>query len=364
MTVLLHAGGCTEPTDQRIESRSPSANRAFASGHIEWQARVRRMERILPNAARIDPIAMRAGGGILAVLHNRPLTTTELMLGDAARAGSLHVSASPSQTTEFRGFGRNPALGKPADVVNVSKDGIAWYLDSDRLRITSQDVGGMRSVMGYIHPKGPVRRACALTDSLIAYLRDDDIGGVYIYPQVPGSEVRRFEIPQQLLTATVAWPHVRLAGSRGGPCVAFAGHMPGLAIITDEEVRSVAAFVELPGRKQGRLSRLWSTRRPDSIDVLDATSVPGAVAVLWAGRSDSAGRLVDFYSLRGAYMHTMVLPRRALRIAGAPHRLYVLAQYNDSVVVSSWVLPSVIRQAAPPPPEAVFVPKPRMSPPG
>jgi hypothetical protein len=359
MAVFLHVTACTEPTDQRLESRSPSADRVFASGQFEWHARVRRMERILPNGLRVDPLAIRAGGGLLAVLHDSPLTTTELMLWEAARAGSLHVAASPSQTTEFRGFGSDPALGKPADVVNVSEDGIAWFLDSDRLRITSQDVGGMRKVIGYIRPPSPVRRACALTDSLIAYLRDDDIGGVYIYDLLPGSGVRRFEIPRQLLdTATVAWADVRLAGSRGGPCVAFAGHMPGLAIITDEEVRAVAAFVEPAAPKPSRLSRLWSTRRGDSIEVLDATSVPGAVAVLWAGPSDSAGRLVDFYSLRGSYMRTMVLPRRALRIAGAPHRLYVLAQYNDSAVVASWVLPSAIRQAAPPSPPAVLAPRP------
>jgi hypothetical protein len=53
--------------------------------------------------------------------------------------------------------------------------------------------------------------------------------------------------------------------------------------------------------------------------------------------------MVDLYAADGAYLETLVLPARALRIAADGERLYVLRQARDSVLMASYVLPWGIR---------------------
>jgi hypothetical protein len=247
-----------------------------------------------------------------------------------------------------------PPIGIPSDIVGVSSQGLTWFLDPERGRVTGQDVGGNRVVIADLRVRGTVRTACALGEHAIAFLDAARPGQVFVHDLTEPFTTRTMSFPAGFVDEhSVRWTDLRFGGSPEGPCVLWAPHMHSVIVVSDSSVQPLGPFVEpLSATERDEQERgawhrwltYWFTRAaPPPVGALDATSVPGGVAVLFAGRTPYAGRLVDFYTETGQFLETMRLPFRARRIAGTRHRLLVLSARGDSVYVASYILPAKVR---------------------
>lgn len=327
----------------------------------------------------IRPIAFRVGGGLVSLLHGPSLTNWMFALADSGRGGA---AGGPIPRTF------NPAGGPPlqmaSDVVAVSADNRSWFLDPRTGRIISEDVGLYDAAVASLGTRGTVRTACALGEHAITYLDVARPDTVFVH-EVASRATRALPLPAFAAVHEVPWASLRFGGSPDGPCVVSSPQLRGLLVVTGSAVRAIDGFVEpLPVKPRDEawyapLARLVS-RDADADSsaapgALDATSFPGGVAVLFAGLTPDAGRLVDFYDTTGTYLTTLRLPHRALRIAASHGRLYVLRQRYDPhdgirgrVYLASYVLPARVRAGravaaeraviAPPGPGADGAPRP------
>jgi hypothetical protein len=303
----------------------------------------------------IEPVAFRAGGGIASLLHGRPLMHWMLLLSDSG-----HLAAG-GPVRRWPGDSRAP-IAAASDIAGISATGRSWYLDPPTGRVTDEDVGGYRAVIASLGARGTIRTACALGERAIAYLDVGRPDTIFVRDLDSPAPTRALPLPTDFAVVhEVPWDALRFGGAPDAPCVLAAPRLRGLLVITDSAVRAIERFVEpVPPAKRDAwyapLARLVSRGKAADADsaaapgALDATGVPGGVAVLFGGRTNEAGRVVDFYDATGAYLTTMRLPHRALRIAASHGRLYVLRQqwdphdgYTGRVYVASYVLPTRVR---------------------
>lgn len=345
--LLVFASACSSGSEvaSRAEGQGSSA---IASSRLrvpivspEWERDITPV-----SGSAVRPVALRAGGGLAASLHGPPLHDWKFVLAERghAAAGGPHDPLEVSDRAPIR---------DPTDIVGVSSEGLVWYLDRQSGRIIGEDIGGHRRVIASLGIRGTVRTACALGERSIAFLDDARPGRVFVRDLEPARRTREVPVPAGLVGGRdVPWNSLRFGGSPNGPCVLSAPRMRGLLVVSDSAVTTIATFVEpLVAADEPRGSDTWFARllrlmtrpAPPPVGALDATSFPGGVAVLFAGRTVHAGRLIDLYSKNGEYLETMQLSHRALRIAGTRHRLIVLSARADSVYLASYVLPPRVR---------------------
>lgn len=332
---------CT--TDGPSEHEPQVAPRRTGSlATAEWEAPAWVLGRYKTVGARLDVVAMRSGGGIVAVLQRAPLATYEIMLEGLTTQRRISVVGGTVRQAQY---GTNPPLGNPIDVVGVTADGVGWYLDVDSGRILSQDVGGMRRVEVSLGARAAPRSGCLLGDRGVAFLDSAHVDTVFVQDIAPPHDVRRLPLPGGYVDGVdVRWTDVRFGGSRKGPCVLWAPRMRTVLLVSDSAVRPLGPLVE-PVQRENWYQRSWRwiARQPAPRYVIDASSFPGGVALLVGGRTPGARRMIDLYDDAGTYEETMVLPMPSMRIAADCQRLYVLRQNGDSVLFASYVLPSAIR---------------------
>jgi len=310
---------------------------------LEAEARVWDIEKWVPQGEVIRPV-LRSGAGLAALVSERVLAAQLIILRDMPR-----VVVTGGRINEWvrDGTPTNAGLGHPVDVVGVTPQGTAWFLDSAGARVVSRDISG-RSELITTLPRG--RKpfgGCALDSTAIAYIDAATPDFVFVHRVDGAPPARALPFPGGYADGRNSrWRDLRFGGSLGGHCVLWAPHMPVVLVVTDTGLTPVGPFVEPVPRMHWyhHLSR-WIWRRPPPVYVLDATSVPGAIAVLYAGRTKGAGRIVDLYGESGAYLQTMVLRAPTLRVAGNRERLYALRQGGDTVLFASYVLPWSVRAA-------------------
>lgn len=308
-------------------------------GELEGETRLHSAERWASSAGGFSALSVRSGGGLAALIGDERRTVHLIELGGMPRppvmGGRVDAVGTPT----------NPALKRPVDVVGVTSRGVAWFLDSAMKRVTSQDISGRRKVIAALVSAAEPQAGCVLDDATLAYIDGTRPDTVLIHSD--DAPVRALPVPHGYVDGrSTRWRDVRFGGSNGGTCVLWAPRMRSTMVVSKSDVRPLGSFIEPvpPDRWFRRLAR-WLTRRPNPIYVLDATTVPGVVAVLYAGNTPGAGRVVDLYDEGGGYLRTMVLHAPALRIAGNRERLYVLRQKEGQVFFASYVLPWSIRRA-------------------
>jgi len=318
----------------------------------EWTVREPAVERLLAGGQRLNVVAFRAGGGLIALLQHAPDAWWGFMFQapGAPSGGAIgappHGMSAPGFTTELRS-----RIKSPSDIVGVSADGVAWYLDAATGRITSLSVSGYRAPIPGLRLPGTARRACALAGGAIAFLDDTAPGRVFVQDLNRIGGDRSLTLPTQLLTdAGAEWSELRFGGSLGGPCILWAPVLPTVVVVTDSATRPLGPFIETmrPDPWYTRFRR-WVERKPSPVAAISATSFPGGVAVLFGGRTPYAHRLVDFYSKTGRYLESMLLPKPALSIAEGESRLFVLSQIGGAVRLASYILPDAIPVGTIPP---------------
>ena len=346
--LLVVLAACSTSTRETAPAKGDPASAVAwgrASGPLarpEWQREITHR-----TGSPFRPIAFRAGGGIASLLQGPPLRHWMALLADSGHIGAGGPS-EPHVVRELHG------LGAPTDIVAVAADGYSWYLDPVRSRVVGENVGGEQITVASLGVRGTVRTACGLGERAIAFLDTARPGRVFVRELAPPYATRELPFPDGLLGRHVRWQDLRFGGSAEGPCVLFARAMRGVVVVSDSSARAISPFVEPLSRVDALYARgAWYAPlagliawRERGVGALDATSVPGGVAVLFEGRTAAAGRLVDFYSDSGVYLETLHLPRRARRIAATPHRLIVLSAPDDRTFIASYLLPTGIRRRA------------------
>lgn len=307
-------------------------------GELEGETRLHAVERWASSAGAFSALAVRSGGGLAALIGDEYRTVHLIELRGMPRPP---VMGGPVDSV---GTATNPALKRPVDVVGVTSRGVAWFLDSAMKRVTSQDISGRRQVIAALDSVAEPQGGCVLDEATLAYIDGARPGTVLI--ESDSTPVRALMMPRGYVDGrSTRWRDLRFGGSTGSACILWAPRMRSVMLVSASGVRPLGSFIEPvpPDRWFHRLAR-WVARRPAPVYVLDATSVPGAVAVLYAGQTAGAGRVVDLYDESGGYLRTMVLHAPAHRIAGNRERLYVLRQKEAQVYFASYVLPWSIRR--------------------
>ena len=311
--------------------------------HAEWEREV------TSTVGATSPVlALRAGYGIVTLLQDAPLAKWMFTLADTGR-----VSAGGSIGRSEPFVPGRPRMGQPSDIVTVDEDGASWFLDPRTGRIIRQDVGGYRHLVGRLRAEGDVLTACALNGRVV-FLDSGRPTEVLVQSLDPPFVTRALPGATQFMSAIDAErAQLRFGGSATGVCVLRSPYLPGVLLVSDSAVVALGPFIEPTGRvrdKEDRsraplLSDFGDGRGPRVVGALDATSFPGGVAVLFEGRSQDAGRVIDLYAEAGSYLGTIRLPHRARRIAGTGHRIIVLSTRNDRSYLASYVLPLEARFA-------------------
>ncbi|MFQ5703822.1 MAG: hypothetical protein ACE5HT_07355 [Gemmatimonadales bacterium] len=356
MSPVFLVNGCSADRSGRlVDTEAPDSLRSpLAVARPEWEVREWEVEDMAGPGGRITALAFRAGGGLVVMLQDSPRTIWEFM---------FQLPAYPSiqaLSDEWPQRHPAPAIGFPTEVVGVTADGAAWFLDSETGRVTSQNVAGYRATITQLGHYGFVRRACALGERAIAFLDDARPGWVFIQRIEPPADEWTLRFPREVLdNPHVDWTDLRFGGSLEGPCVLWTPRMSTVVVVSDSETHALGPFIE-PPRAESWYANLTRrvTRSSRVLTALDATSFPGGVAILFGGRTAHAGSLVDFYDRSGKYIETMLLVRRALRVAASRYRLFVLSQHQDSVWLASYVLPAAVSPRTAPRETKVRVPPP------
>lgn len=353
LAVVLCGAACS-PGDHGAASAAgrqlPARTRTGSFVAPEWEVREWKVERYIARGHHLEPVAFRSGGGVTALLQRSPLAMYEFMFDVPGHpAGGL---ADPRKAW----IEGNPPFGSPSDIAGVTRDGVTLYLDGATGDIKAQTVSSRRAEVLDLGTSGSVQSACALGPNAFAYIDGSQPGEIFVRYVDSSAPARRLAFPSGLVDSNeVRWSQLRFGGSNGGACVLWAPRMRAVVVVGDTALHAIDDFIE-PVKPEPWFARIWHwlSRTPPHPYALDVTSVPGAVAVLVAGSTSGAGRIVDFYADSGSYLETMVLPRRALRVAGNHQRLFVLRESLDSILFASYVLPwSLRRGMAPEQPGAI-----------
>jgi hypothetical protein len=314
--------------------------------NLEWEVRERRVERLIPVGQHLRPLAFRSGGGVTTLLQDSPLAMHQFMFDTPKYPAGGLAALNRKQ------IGDTPGLGVPSDVIGVTREGVSLYLDRETGRVTSQTVSIRRSIVVRLDDRDTVQSGCALGERAVAFIEEARPGTVLFRSIGEPSTAWTLPFPPGYTDGLEAkWSELRFGGAADGPCVLWAPRMRTVMIVSDSAVQPLGPFIE-PVEPEAWYHHVWRwmTRAPAPVYTLDATGFPGGVAVLFAGRTDGSGRMVDLYAANGAYLETMVLPRPALRVAGNWARLFVLSEHRDTVLLASYMLPSAVSSGFPPEP--------------
>lgn len=307
-------------------------------GQLESETRLHAVERWASSAGAFNAVAVRSGGGVAALIGDDYRTVHLIELRGMPRPPVM------GGRVDSVGTPRNPALKRPIDIVGVTPRGVAWLLDSAMKRVTSQDISGRRQVIAAFDEGAESQAGCMLDETTFVYI--DGTRPDTVLVRSGEASARVLAMPRGYVDGrSTRWSDLRFGGSNGGACILWAPRMRSIMLVSHSGVRPLGSFIEPvpPDRWYHRLAR-WIARRPAPVYVLDATSVPGSVALLYAGQTAGAGRVVDLYNESGEYLRTMVLHAPALRIAGNRERLYVLRRKEGQVFFGSYVLPWTMRR--------------------
>jgi hypothetical protein len=277
------------------------------------------------------PLHMRADGDLL-------------LIADGARRGVAALRTADGSTVWTAGRrGEGPGEFQRPAIIETHPDGRILVADTEVGRITALDRTGAWAGEFPLED-AQVSGMCALADGSvvvaavtegenIALLEAD--GRVLAKHVVPWPELQSAsQLARQLVLATPAdRAGCVVALSLGRGLGSFAG---GRFAWTRDYIEPVAA-PEVAVRESGTdadRSRVQALRRP-TLSTRAIAASEDHVYVVFEGSTADAGRVVDVYTLAGAYDHSFRLPRRAQEIAWADGVLYLLAQDQGVPVVTA-----------------------------
>ncbi|HEX7120733.1 MAG TPA: hypothetical protein VF178_00080 [Gemmatimonadaceae bacterium] len=252
----------------------------------EWEVHPHSVQQQLNAERDVEPLVLRAGHGVVAVIHHDPGT------------GWVFAHDLPKYPSGGR-FARRPYMkppfGFPVDIVGVTDSGKAWLLEPLQGRVSSEDIGGYPYVLGILRTSQRVRRGCLFSASRLAYL--DDTLPLQIFVRDFGESVSTDTLSvsaEWLGTDSTSWASLRFGGASVGHCILWAPKMEVVLRVSDSGTVAVGPLIEPPRAEGAGAALLRWIRRGDRAPLVgDATTFPGGVAVLMAGRGPDARRVID-----------------------------------------------------------------------
>lgn len=309
----------------------------------EWEVPEHEIERRFPRGRQLQVLGFGSGGGITALVTQIP------------RRGYTFFYDSPSRGFDVgRDLGWSPHQGvsrltttTPSSIVGVTVDGFVLILDQNTSAVGVWGAGGGRLLIaGVLDSLSKVQAACAPDARTVIFLESASRDTVRFQSLGQAGDRVGGTVLSANGNANAPWETATLTGLMGAGCVLWAPSWREVVPIPDTTL-GAPWVLRWSSRRPPMLSRIvhWfhGSRQPAPVITRDITVFPGGIAVL-----PSDGKAIDLYSFAdGRYLETLALPRPALRIAGAPNRLFVLSQAQDSILLASYTLPLNARALAP-----------------
>jgi hypothetical protein len=324
-------------TEGGAESRK---GQVLVAPHREWEVMERELERRTPRGLQLSPLGFGSGGYITALATDNPRGGYLFEYTSPTRPLNGGHEYDPGRTAD------EPEARTPTSVVGVTGDGYALFLDQNTAAVGAWDISGLRlRIVARLDSVPVVQTACAPDTRTIAFLESSHPGSIR-FRSLEGLGDRQIDIRSGLVDSSHApWTTATLTGLMGAGCALWAPSWSDVIPVTDSAVGRPWTL-RWSSPRVSPFSRVikWFRGFPPSAITRDVTVFPGGIAVLPAD-----GKAIDLYSFHGGhYLETLVLPRPALRIAGAPDRLFVLSQAQDTILLASYVLPQNARELTPP----------------
>lgn len=282
--------------------------------------------------------SLGAGHGLATVFFASPCGHSEVLLADPK--GQMGAS------------GPCPDVSKPAtfvnplgDVVYIGPNGDAWWLGLPRGAVVAHGYKGNR-VVTRLPSAGKVLAACSNNGRSIVYVDSLDAGKLQLHDIEMPDARQSIPLPREFSElAPAEWAAVQLGGAPDESCVLIAPRADRFMVIPPDSAAWSAPFHEPvppapPTRRWEWLQRkLWGPPRAGAPGPLDATSFNGGIAILFAGATAEAGRLVDLYDRGGRYSQTMILTQPAVRIASTGTQLLTLSHRDKRWRIAAYWFP-------------------------
>ena len=293
-----------------------------------------------------DIIDFHAGHGLAALMR----ASSEMWIFTLHDSGRM-VAGGLQRASGGRGFSRTEGSG-PMRLLGIESDASVSLLDAVSGALSRRDVAGNVIPVGRLRVKERVTAAClarggrlyftdeGVADSLIEQRVDESVTGPLIAVRLPP--------PARRSAARTA---VQLSGGPGLDCVMAESQGDSFYFMGPDASLHGHPHIEQLGASGPRIGLVRQVREwfspPES--AMDLSMSEELVAVLFAGRSAAANRIVDFYRpSNGTFVESVRLPAPAIRIALAHGRLFALSRRGGRLHLSSFVLPPSVRLAAPP----------------
>ncbi len=345
---MLYAG-CSTP----IAPPAPrTAGDSLLAARTSTQRLAPEWTRRLISSIPVDPDApitdFHAGHGIatLLVAPSRlmivQLSESRLHPDNLMTVGGVIADAPPSYRTRAD-------LGGVIRAIGTEDSTFVTLLERETGRLVSRDAAGNYRLHGRLAARDGVVDACPVSTESTLFTEAAHPGRV----RVQGISDSTPGVPAELTVSALRprrrQPPPRLAGSGGPYCVWYVPRQDSFFVVSTKEARGFEFVESSRAVRAGaspwtiRLNRIRELgRRPET--VVDVAVNDDLLAVLFAGRSAAAYRLVDFYTFTGSHLGAVRLPARVEKIALAHERLYTLARdTTQGLVMSSFVLPAAWR---------------------
>jgi hypothetical protein len=248
-------------------------------------------------------------------------------------------------------------LVAPVELSRVTDEGQVDVIDSASSVLMRESIGGFVFKRDLPLLRGGSHRLCTVSPATLLHVRH--LGERHVLEAYTITAIASDDrlVGRHLLTIE---PSARLRFGTGDARRCLLLGARDVHVVTAVEHDGKAANprvtqLEMPGSAKRRtIADAVASVSAETVEqpfVVDAAVVDGGFVVLVGVNSDRAGRVIDYYDERGAYIQSAMLPFTASAMTGAGPRF--LALHRDERYrwwLSSWLTPMAARGALPPPP--------------
>lgn len=309
----------TSCTDNRIGvNYSVAESRAAQDASVVWSRDITRW-----TGDSIYPLAIAATAKSIILFHRRPSTLALFRLDD----GSLQSLIAERMLEEADLL--NPIALIRADETSV------WLLDATTRGIVSFGSSGNAVSHTVLRTDTEPFSACMSTDSTVLVVSRESFDVVREFSLSDGRQLR--SIPPWANDSTSSFSLGRQAFfSVGAPAISCAlSRVFGDGFVSFESgtIHSIHEYIEsfkppddtVKIENSGTTVTTSRSLKNVSLAALSTATASFGTAVLFAGETRLAGRLIDIYDKQGRYTHTITLPFEGRLIAADSSRVYVLS---------------------------------------
>ncbi len=282
------------------------------------------------------PLAIAVTTQSIVLLQRRPSSLAFFRIED----GSLQRIVSENELEEAD-------LLNPISLVRTDERG-GWLLDaSTRVVVSFDSTGNAVSHVALRSDTEPLS-ACAPTDSTILVLSRESFSVIHEFNLLNG-ELIGTALPwvaDSVGGASLGRQSFFSVGSPAASCALSLVFGGGFVSFNSTNIRSLHTYIELfhlPDdlvRTDSTGSTVTTSRSLKNVSMAAVSTATASfgTAVLFAGETRSAGRIVDFYDINGRYSHTIALPFEGRLIAANDSHLYVLSNQRQRWQLSAVAL--------------------------